>query len=136
MKKYDYCGRQNEDAFGQCHECGTELPPEAGETSTQVNPVTAQATSGMACLHCGELGQLEPVVSPRRRFSWSVFFFGGILSVLFLNNSRATRYHCKKCEASFYKRTPVAKFMLGLLIFWLAFGWLPFLIWIAYTLLS
>ena len=65
-----------------------------------------------------------------------MFFFGGIFSVLFLNGSRPRRYHCRKCDTSFYARTKTAKVMLVLLVLWLSFIWLPFLVWLLYNLVS
>jgi hypothetical protein len=139
MKKCGYCGRENEDASTHCGGCGTELPLESIPASTVIEasqPAIARPHSAIACPHCGGADQLEPVVFPHRKFSWSVFFFGGILSVLFLNNSRPRRFHCKKCETSFCTRTTTAKVMLVLLVVWLSFIWLPFLVWLGYTLLT
>jgi hypothetical protein len=90
----------------------------------------------MVCPECGGSDQLGLVVFPHRTFSWSVFILGGIVPVLFLNSSRPNRYHCFHCGKSFSRRSPGAWLALVLLVAWLAFCWLPFLIWVAYILSS
>ena len=124
MKKCSYCGRENDDESVLCKECGTELPNEQFSPTKQVETSKPE----IACPNCGESENLEQVVFVHRKFNWSIFFFGGILSVVFLNGSRPKRFHCKKCETTFPMRTFGAKVMVVFLMAWLLLIWLPFLI--------
>jgi predicted RNA-binding Zn-ribbon protein involved in translation (DUF1610 family) len=123
MKKCSYCGREDASEPEHCKECGTKI------SSEEVKP-------DITCPGCGEAIKLEPLISRHGKFSWRLFFFGGILSVLFLNASRPRRYHCQNCDSSFEARTPRAKAMLVFLIVWISLIWLPFLLWIAVCLFS
>jgi predicted RNA-binding Zn-ribbon protein involved in translation (DUF1610 family) len=123
MKKCPYCGREDASEPEHCRECGTKISDE-------------EAKPDITCPGCGESVKLEPLISRHGNFSWRLFFFCGILSVLFLNASRSRRYHCQNCDSSFAARTPLAKTMLVVLIVWIGLMWLPFLLCIAVDLFS
>jgi hypothetical protein len=125
MKRCPYCGKENDDAAIHCKECGTEMV--GGDYA-----LIALPSLKITCPNCGESEKFEPLVSAYRKFSWSLFFFGGLLSILFLNASRPRRLRCVKCETSFAARSRGAKIMLVLLIVWLAIFWVPSLTYLLY----
>ncbi len=127
MKKCAHCGRENNDSTVICAGCGTEQHSEPGPPNISTNTLNPKRPE-VACPNCGNSENLESVVFPHKKFSWLFFFLGGILSVLFLNVSRPRRFRCHNCAASFYIRSPGAKFMLVLLVVWLLFIWLPLVV--------
>ena len=69
------------------------------------------------CPVCGAADDYTPTIELRGSFSWTVFFAGGLLAVLFRNAGRRKKVRCNKCDAIFNIRTPLSK--VSLVIFWL-----------------
>jgi Double zinc ribbon len=122
MKKCPYCGRENDEESLQCKECGTRIRGEISKPQ-------------IICPACGETEKFERLIDAPG-LKWSVFILGGWLSVVFLTCSRPKRFRCKNCEAAFSHRSVGAKVMLGLLVIWLSFCWLPLLIRLFYFFFS
>lgn len=107
-----------------CSYCGKQYPDDAEVCAIDQQPLKALAESPApaapakaSCPQCGAADDFSRAVELRSSFSWPIFFFGGLIAVMFRNAGRPRSVKCNKCETPFYVSTPLSK--VSRVIFWL-----------------